>query len=79
MLTVTALSENPSALHLLKNQPKKINWRRFAKNPAIFVLDYDALKQRCAVFKEELIALAVHPTRIHKWMSMDEDFDVLNI
>jgi len=35
-----------------------------SSNPSIFELDYEALKDRCSVYKEELIGMALHPSRI---------------
>jgi hypothetical protein len=68
------LSSNPNAIHLLKANIDKINWYFLSGNPSIFEYDYDALKEKCSVYKEELIQKAFHPTRIIKYLS--EDYDV---
>jgi len=60
------LSENPNAIHLLKKNLDKIDWDYLSENPSIFELDYKGLKERCAIYKEELIAAAMHPSRFKK-------------
>jgi hypothetical protein len=41
-------------------------------------LDYDYLKERCAVFKEELIKYALHPSKIHKYLENGIEMDDLD-
>jgi hypothetical protein len=72
------LNENPRAIELLSKYPERIHYQTIIKNPAIFVLDYDALKSRISPFKEELIAAVFHPRRMLRLMDMigdDEDID----
>ena len=72
------LAENCNAIHLLERNPDKINWITLSTNPSIFELDYKALKERCSVYKEELMRMALHPSRIEKYMEMGlsiEDLD----
>jgi hypothetical protein len=66
-LSWSYLSWNP-AIHLLEANPEKINMRILIRNPAIFMYDYDAMKQATAQLHEELIAYVFHPTRVAKWM-----------
>jgi hypothetical protein len=86
------LSENPNAIHLLEANQDKINWKHWdiqdkinwkhwknlSSNPSIFELDYDALKKRCAIYKEELMQVALHPSRIQKILDYDISFDELD-
>ena len=58
------LSLNPTAIHLLEANPDKINWDCFSRNPAIFQYDYDAMRERCGVFKEDLIKDRFHPRNL---------------
>jgi hypothetical protein len=58
------LSKNPSAIHLLEANPDKINWGWLHLNPAIFQYDYDAMRERCGVFKEDLIKDRFHPRNL---------------
>jgi hypothetical protein len=39
----------------------------------------DALKERCGVFKEELIQRAMHPSRIQRWLEMGLEIEDLDI
>jgi len=61
------LSENPNAIHLLKKYPEKIEWHYFSKNPSIFTYDYDAMHERCLIFKEELMKNRFHPRNLGKF------------
>ena len=69
------LSANSSAISLLEENKDKIFWIYFSKNPAIFELDYEALKKRCAIFKEELIQKVMHPSRIQYYLNEGYDLD----
>ena len=60
------LSENPNAIHLLEQNIDKINWYVLSAKSFIFELDYKGLTERCAIYKEELIATAMHPLRYKK-------------
>ena len=58
------LSSNPAAIHLLKANQDKIDWWVLSSNPAIFQYDYDAMRKRCGVFKEDLIKNRFHPRNL---------------
>jgi hypothetical protein len=47
-------------------------------NPSIFELDYESLKERCAIFKEELIQVALKPSRIQKYLDLGYELDDLD-
>jgi hypothetical protein len=64
------LSANVNAFPLLEKNPDKICWMMLSINPGIFELDYDVLKQRIQIYKEDLIAAAMHPRRIKKIMEL---------
>jgi hypothetical protein len=53
---------------LEKNQDK-IDWYWLSMNPSIFTLDYDKLKKRMNIYKEELIMLAMHPLRFESYLN----------
>ena len=55
---------NPDVLPLLEENQEKIDWEYFSSNPNMFSYDYSFLKNRAEVFKEELVAIAMHPKRI---------------
>jgi len=64
------LSENPNAVYLLEKNSDKIDWIVLSGNPSIFELDYNALKERCSIYKWELLEIALHPSRIEKYVEM---------
>ena len=61
------LSENPAAIHLLEKNKNKIDWEYFSANPAIFDLDYDFLKKRMNIIRNELMIKTWHPERFEEW------------
>lgn len=68
-----ALSRNPNAFHILEKYPEKIDWKNIdfdalSINHPIFELDYDSIRYRCSVYKEELFEIALHPSRIEKYI-----------
>jgi hypothetical protein len=42
----------------------------FSTNPSIFELDYKALSDRCSIYKWELLEIALHPSRMEKYIDM---------
>jgi hypothetical protein len=59
------LASNPSAIQLLEaNQEKVRHLKPLAKNPAIFVYDYEMMKRNHMDLKEELIRTVWSPTRV---------------
>jgi hypothetical protein len=44
-------------------------------NPNIFELNYDFLKRRMDILREELMMKAWHPSRIEKWLDAGMDLE----
>ena len=67
-----ALSSNPNALHLIEKRLDVLdenNWFYLSSNPGLFELDYLAMsKQRTKIIESQLIAKALHPSIISKWL-----------
>jgi hypothetical protein len=79
------LFTNPNAIHLICEimQREKINrggmeseaMIPISSNPSIFTYDYDKMRARCLIFKEDIIKNRFHPKNIHKFTSWGyEDF-----
>ena len=51
-------------LEVLQQNQDKIDWANLSENPSIFELDYNALNEHSDIYKEELFANALHPSRI---------------
>ena len=49
-----------------------------SKNPSIFELDYNALNERCSIYKWELLEVALHPLRIERYLDMGIKMSELN-
>jgi len=65
-------------VYFLEKNPDEIHWSWLSSNPSIFEIDYEALKERCAIYKEELIQKAMHPSRIQKYLDMGISIDELD-
>jgi len=68
-----ALSRNPNAPHILEKYRDKIVWKNInldvlAINHPFCEIDYDAIRERCSLYKEELFEIALHPSRIEKYI-----------
>jgi hypothetical protein len=64
------LSNNENAMHLLEKNQDKINSYWLSSNPSIFVLNYELLKNRMNIIKEELIKTVLHPNRFERYLEM---------
>jgi hypothetical protein len=64
-------------MDLLNKNIDKIWWEGLSKNPSIFELeyDYDALKERCHIYMQELIQKTLHPNKIQKYIDLELDID----
>ena len=71
-------SENPSAIDILLKNLDKVNYKRLSKNPAIFEYDYHGLKERCDIYRKELMEKAMHPSKIQKLLDMGIEIEDLD-
>jgi len=55
----------------------KVNFNSLSMNPAIFEKDYHGLKQRCDVYRKELIDKAIHPSRLISLLEKGVELDDL--
>ncbi len=71
-------SNNINSVSILKDYPKKINWTSFiSKNINIFEIDYEILKKRIEIFKEELIQKCFHPNKVFYYLDVYQ-YDIAN-
>ncbi len=61
------LSLNPSAIHYLEKNQDRIYWPLFSSNEEIFEIDFDFLKRRMNIIRDELMTKAWHPDRFQEW------------
>ena len=80
------LSQNLNANHILENnldKIDKINWFSLSKNPSIFQIDYDAMRENGKGIAEEIAKIIWHPSRMSKWpedkLIDDNDLNTLNM
>ena len=55
----------------------KIDYHSLSMNPAIFEEDYQGLKERCDIYRKELIEKVLHPSRIIALLDQGIDLDDL--
>jgi hypothetical protein len=78
------LSSNINGIKIIEKYPDKIkfylffDYENFSVNEPIFELDYDAIESRCNIYKEELISVALHPSRIECYLQQGIPFDELD-
>ena len=63
----TNLSLNPNAIPLLEKNPEQIDWWYLSSNPAIFTYDYQAMSERCGIFKRDLMKNRFHPRHLDQF------------
>jgi hypothetical protein len=64
------LSGNKNALHILEKNRDKIEWHQFSGNPGIFEYNYQKESiRRTRFILGELMAKAMHPSKIEYWLS----------
>lgn len=71
------LSANPSAIYLLEANKDKVNYKHLSKNPAIFIYDYETMRQNHKELKEELIMKRWNPERIFDLLEKGIDLEDL--
>jgi len=64
----SALSSNPFAIELLKENPEMIDWWNLSSNPSIFQYNYQEMKENKQDFTNEIIEIALNPVRINDLM-----------
>jgi hypothetical protein len=70
-------SENEAAIDILLKNLDKVCYNRLSKNPAIFEYDYQGLKERCDIYREELMKKTMHPSRIQKLLEQGIEIEEL--
>jgi hypothetical protein len=69
-------NKNQEAIEILKANQDKIDWFVFSSNPSIFTLDYEQMRKNFESYAEEIIATALHPKRMIRYMEQyNFDFD----
>jgi hypothetical protein len=70
------LIKNPNAIQIYEDHPEQmrnhlsyIDFENISVNSPIFEIDYDAIEKRCHIYKEELMQVALHPSRIEYYLS----------
>jgi hypothetical protein len=79
------LVKNPNAMQIYEDYPERMwdylchmNYEYFSVTTPIFELDYDAIGARCAIYKEELMQVALHPSRIENYLAQGISIDELD-
>ena len=79
-----SLSCNINGIAILEKNPEKIacylffDYDNIYVNAPIFELDYDVIEKRCAIYKEELMQVALHPSRIESYLQQGISIEELD-
>lgn len=69
-----SLSNNINGIKILEKYPEKIkcytflDYDKLSVNSCIFELNYECIQKKCSIYKEELLAIALHPSRIEAYL-----------
>jgi hypothetical protein len=70
------LIKNPNAIQIYEDYPEKmgghlsyIDFENISVDSPIFEIDYHSIRSRCHIYKEELMQVALHPSRIEHYLS----------
>jgi len=79
------LMKNPNAIQIYEDYPEKmrnylwyLDYENMSVNAPIFEIDYDAIAKRCVIYKEELMQVALHPSRIESYLQQGISVDELD-
>jgi hypothetical protein len=79
-----SLSCNLNGIAIFEKNPEKIacylffDYENIYVNAPIFEIDYDAIEKRCAIYKEELMQVALHPSRIESYLQQGISIEELD-
>jgi hypothetical protein len=79
-----SLSSNINGIQILEKNIYNIrcysfiDYENMSVEMPIFEIDYDAIEKRCSIYKEELIAIALHPSRIEHYLNQGIPFKDLD-
>ena len=75
------LSRNPNAIHLLekkfKDDPTGINWHALSANEGRYELNYELIKKRMNIIREDLMKAVYHPIRLEYYLNVF-DYDIFD-
>jgi hypothetical protein len=74
------LAQNPNqemVRSIMEKNWEKINWSYLSDHPDIFELSYTWLKTRCDIYREDLMKVAMHPSKIQRLLDMGYEIEDL--
>ena len=74
------LAQNPNSemvRRIMEKNWEKINWSYLSDRPDIFEFCYEGLKKRCDIYREDLMKVAMHPSRIQRLLDMGYEIEDL--
>ena len=69
------LSGNPNAGSILEKNLHKIDWRNLCRNKGVNELNYQWLKDRMDIIREDLMKAVYHPRRLEYYLE-HYDYDI---
>lgn len=78
MWKMLAQNPNPEMVRsLMEKNWEKIKWAHLSDHPSIFELSYTWLKKRCDIYREDLMKVAMHPSKIQRLLDMGYEIEDL--
>ena len=71
------LSSNPNAISILERNIDKINWSKLSYNKGVNKLNYQWLKDRMDMIREDLMKAVYHPRRFEYYLE-HYDYDIFD-
>ena len=68
-----ALSYNPNAIDLLEKNQDKIDWYWLSQNAGVNEINYNFLKERMDIIREDLMKAVYHPKKLEYYMNLGYD------
>ena len=73
-----AKNPNPEMVgRITEKHNTRVEWKYMSDHPCIFELDYAGLRKRCGIFKEDLIKVCMHPSKIQRLLDMGYEIEDL--
>ena len=74
------LAQNPNSemvRSIMEKNWEKIKWAYLSDHPVIFELSYTWLKTRCDIYREDLMKVCMHPSKIQRLLDMGYEIEDL--
>jgi hypothetical protein len=78
------LNQNKLVFRILRNNPSKIWWEIFLKNPICLEYNYEMMRRRASIFRDELLSVVFSPEKVMRMIHLSrenadlDDFEIVS-